>query len=160
MKRSGFSVVELIIVIVVIAILASITIAGYSFMQDDASDTKIRAAVKSAGDALVLYESQNSGARPAATGTFGVPNGLDSVLVPKYLKDGYRSGLSSRNTSDPNNIFRWYGCSDGGFVIYASLSSPTAEEVAQFGRNRTYCGHTTTQAPEAGNSRYNYSQLF
>lgn len=44
-SKSGFTIVELIVVIVVIAILASITLVAYNNVQKRALDTKIRTTV-------------------------------------------------------------------------------------------------------------------
>lgn len=158
--KKAFTIVELMVVIVVIAILASIVIVSYNWMQDDAMDTKIRSVVKTAGDGLALSEGQ-TGSRVSGTGVFNIANGMDT-LVPKYLKTGYRDGLKSKNATSANNIFRWYPCADGGggFVIYASLNNPTSEDTAAFTKIRTACGNTATQAPTTSDPQYNYAQLF
>jgi prepilin-type N-terminal cleavage/methylation domain-containing protein len=160
MKHKGFTIVELIVVITAIAILASIAIVSYTFVIGDSMDAKIKSTVKTAGDALTLYENKN-GSRVAAMGYFSNPNGMDT-LVPTYLKAGYRDGIKSRNATQDNQIFRWYNCPDAssGFVIYASLNNPTADDIATFQKIRTSCGHTATQAPGTGNPSYNYAQTF
>lgn len=160
MKHKGFTIVELIVIIVVIAILASITIVGYSWMRGDSLDAKIRSVVKTVGDAIQLHESQNH-ARLAVTGYFYTTNGVDS-LVPKYLKQGYRDGITSKNSANANQIFRWYNCDDGGngFVVYASLNNPSSDDIAQFNKLRSACGHGNAQAPNSGSLIYNYAQVF
>ena len=160
MKHKGFTIVELIVVITAIVILASIAIVSYSFVIGDSMDAKIKSTVKTAGDALTLYENKN-GSRVTALGYFDNANGMDT-LVPTYLKTGYRDGITSTNSTTANNIFRWYDCPDAssGFVIYASLNNPTADDLATFGNIRTSCGHTATQAPDTGNPSYNYAQTF
>lgn len=163
MKHKGFTVVEIIVVIVVVAILAAITIVSYSFMREDAMDTKIRAAVKTAGDAIQLHEARN-GSRITGIGYFGNSNGVDSLISLGFLKPDYRDGLTSKNASSSNTILRYYHCPDAssGFIIYASLNNPTADDIAIFNKLRTNCGHTASQAPDAttANPRYNYAQVF
>ena len=162
MKHKGFTVVEIIVVIVAIAILATITIVSYAFMTEDATDLKIRATTKSVGEALSLHESR-TGTRLGVTGLFGNTGGVDAVLIPAgYLKTGYRDGITSTNATNVNTVFRWYGCADGsgGIVVYAALSNPTADDIANFTKVRTACGNTTSQAPDTGNPQYNYAQLF
>ncbi|OYX41896.1 hypothetical protein B7Y94_04400 [Candidatus Saccharibacteria bacterium 32-49-12] len=159
MKHKGFTVVELLVVIVVVVLLATITIVAYSFMREDAMDAKIRATTKTAGDALALYESQN-GAKLAVGGYFSNSGGTDS-LVPMYLPQGYRDGITSKNTTHTNHVFRWYTCNDGSrsIVVYASLNNPSADDLATFENIRTSCAHTTV-APNTGTPRYNYAQIF
>ena len=161
MKHKGFTIVELIVVIAVIAILASIAIVSYSFVIGDSMDAKIKSTVKTAGDALTLYENKN-GSRVTGQGQFDADNGMDTLVAASNLKTGYRDGITSSNSSDANKIFKWYDCanSSGGFVIYASLNNPTADDIATFGKIRTSCGHTATQAPDTGNPSYNYAQTF
>lgn len=162
-KHKGFTVIELMVVIVVIAILASIVIMAYTFVRDDGLDSKIRAVVKTAGDALQLAESQNE--LPSAHGYFSNTGGVDS-LVPKYLKPGYRDGIKSKNVSDPKYIFRWYPCKSGagstvnGFAVFTSLNNPTDDDKAQFHKVRTVCRIDPSHAPDTGVFRYNYAQVF
>ena len=163
MKR-GFTVVELLVVIVVVAILASITIVSYSFMREDAMDTKIKAAVRTVGDAIQLYESQNNGNRPVPGYLlFQNPSATETLLTPRYLKQGYRDGITSKNVNQPVEIFKFYPCNDagGGIVIYASLNNPTADDISSFGKIRTACGHTNTHAPNTTTKpTFNYAQVF
>ena len=159
MKQRGFTIVELVVVIVVIGILAAITIVSYRGVQQDGMDTKIRSIVKTAGDAISLKESKG-GSRPATT-YFNVTDGVDS-LVPTFLKTGYRDGATSLNVNDNDLIFKIYDCSDGGngFIIYASLNNPTDDDIATFTKLRSACGHSATQAPTSGSLIYNYAQVF
>ncbi|PID33351.1 hypothetical protein CR969_01250 [Candidatus Saccharibacteria bacterium] len=160
MKHKGFTIVELLIVIAVIAILASITVVSYSFMRGDSMDSKIKAVVKTAGDALSLKDGQ-TGSRVAGKGYFNVADGMDT-LVPQYLKQGYRDGVESNRVPSDDQIFRWYDCADGsgGFVIYASLNNPTSDDIANFQKYRTACGHNDSHAPTSGTHVYNYGQVF
>lgn len=63
---SGFTIVELLIVVIVIAILATITIVSYSNISTSAMDSKIKSLVASVGKSLMLEEV--NGVRPTAVG--------------------------------------------------------------------------------------------
>ena len=54
LKKYGFTVVELLVVIVVIAILATITLVSYNNIQKDAYNTSIKAAVTAWVKALTI----------------------------------------------------------------------------------------------------------
>lgn len=59
-KRSyGFTIVELLIVIVVIAVLAAVSIVAYNGIQSRSNDAKVLAEFDSARKALNLYYAQN-----------------------------------------------------------------------------------------------------
>lgn len=160
MKHKGFTVVELLVVIVAIGILAGITIVTYSHVRDDAMDTKIKAAVKTAGDAMLLYESRTN-SKPTAQGHFNNTNGLEANLMPTYLTPGYRDGITSKNTSHPNHVFKWYNCAEtGGIAVYASLNNPTQEDRDRVTDVVSRCGQSATQVPTSGTPSYNYAQTF
>jgi type II secretion system protein G len=58
-QQSGFTIVELLIVIVVIGILAAITIVAYNSVQVKARDSTRIAKVKSISKAIELYRADN-----------------------------------------------------------------------------------------------------
>jgi prepilin-type N-terminal cleavage/methylation domain-containing protein len=69
-KQSGFTIVELLIVIVVIAILAAITIVAYNGVQARARDAIRSDGLRAIVGALELYKADN-GTYPAATANPG-----------------------------------------------------------------------------------------
>ena len=59
MKQRGFTIVELLIVIVVIGILAAITIVAYNGLQDRANDTAVKNDLSTIAKKLELYKVIN-----------------------------------------------------------------------------------------------------
>ncbi len=63
-KQSGFTIVELTIVIVVIAILAAISIVGYVGVKENAVASKIQAELTQTKDQISLYAAKHGGSYP------------------------------------------------------------------------------------------------
>ena len=57
-RKTGFTIVELLIVIVVIAILAAISIVAYSGIQERAEATKTASAIDAYKKALLMYKAE------------------------------------------------------------------------------------------------------
>lgn len=64
-KQTGFTIVELLIVIVVIAILAAITVVAYNGIQQRARDTQMFSDLANAAKKFELYNVDN-GAYPSS----------------------------------------------------------------------------------------------
>lgn len=81
--HSGFTIVELLIVIIVIGILATITVVAYASSQQRASDVRIRDAADKFSDAIQIWTARNGGVPPkggwgstvAANSTTGCADG-------------------------------------------------------------------------------------
>jgi prepilin-type N-terminal cleavage/methylation domain-containing protein len=87
-KQAGFTIVELLIVVVVIAILAAITIVSFNGIQTRARDSARDSAVHTIRTALENYANINGGVYPNACGTasFGCDSSkLSSSLTPDYI---------------------------------------------------------------------------
>lgn len=86
-KESGFTIVELLIVIVVIAILAAITIVAYSGIQEKAKFSKVQQDLKSMQKLIELYKGEN-GSYPTTGGVWSYsaasPNSFIPSLIPTY----------------------------------------------------------------------------
>ena len=66
-SRSGFTIVELLIVIVVIGILAAITIVAYNGIQNKANDSAVKSDLASIGKKFEIYKVEN-GVYPRGSG--------------------------------------------------------------------------------------------
>jgi len=94
-SKSGFTIVELLIVIVVIGILAAITIVAYNGIQQRGRDAQRRSDFVALEKALRLYRVDNSGfPRCASSGAFNagvdgsatcLVSAISAQLVPKYM---------------------------------------------------------------------------
>lgn len=106
-QRNGFTIVELLIVIVVIAILAAITIVAYNGIQNRANNTVVQSDMKSFGTKLEQYYIDNG--RPPASvaelNSIGFPFATSSYQAIIYCTDGQDNfGISGRSTA----VQGWY----------------------------------------------------
>lgn len=127
-KPRGFTIVELLIVIVIIAILAAITIVAYNGIQQRARDAQRIQDVKTIAKALEMYyldngefPSHSCGSScpvpkkggPWSTTADGSWSVLEAALVPKYLsalpKDPQASleGQAAQSGGSNYDYARW-----------------------------------------------------
>lgn len=93
---SGFTLVELLIVIVIIAILAAITIVAYNGIQNRANDSRRMSDLEAMNNALALYKADN-GSYPKE-----VPNPGAST----WERSGDPGFLSSVGDYTNNKVFQ------------------------------------------------------
>jgi general secretion pathway protein G len=138
-KQRGFTIVELLIVIAVIAILAAIVLTSYQGTQAQARDAKRKSDVKALIDALEVYYQDNGFYPPSDAGTLSTAiNGYwkttaDSswstfaTQLEPYLGDMPRDPTSTPGINVTNS-------STTGFD-FAYFSNPTG----------AYCGTAANQ---------------
>lgn len=85
-KQTGFTIVELLIVVVVIAILASITIVSYNGITQRANDTVVQSDLKTIAQQLEIYRVTN--------GVYPVGDAQLSGLGIKVSKGAYGPGFA------------------------------------------------------------------
>jgi prepilin-type N-terminal cleavage/methylation domain-containing protein len=99
-KQNGFTIVELLIVIVVIAILAAITIVAFNGVQNRAKASAAQSLVSQTVRKILAYSVENSGDYPETLQDAGVTNtdGLD------YTKDNTTNPKKYGVTATNGNV--------------------------------------------------------
>jgi general secretion pathway protein G len=118
-KQTGFTIVELLIVIVVIGILAAITIVAYSGIQQRARDTRRLDDVRIIVTALEAYKVLNGFYPASGNGGSFEPSTLDPPNFMSALRASGSFGTATpvdplNNASNLYSYFRYpagyYGC--------------------------------------------------
>lgn len=141
-SSKGFTIVELLIVIVVIAILATISIVAYTGIQQRARDTQRKNDLAQIAKALQIYyvDSGNHLSTGSGCGASGNGGGvinssysgytrvIDCLIESKALSGELKDPLHPVSCSS-GSICRWYMKSStcgSGTYLYASLESESA----------------------------------
>lgn len=121
----GFTIVELLIVIVVIAILAAITIVAYNGIQNRANDSAIQSDVRNIFMKVKELEAIN-GTIPAAAGASGI-TGIDKIAVSKgaYSTATYNLYYCTGTIAGSNAFGVGAMSKSGNKYIYTSVSGPS-----------------------------------
>lgn len=123
--RRGFTIVELLIVIVLIGILATITVVAYNGIQERAKDAKYHQGAKDLGVALKLHQIEHDSKKPMIE--FVTPQGgtawkIDESVIPESALNNVSpesQSWSAHVTDNPNDAC--IGVGD----YYVSLLNPT-----------------------------------
>ncbi|RYF28088.1 MAG: prepilin-type N-terminal cleavage/methylation domain-containing protein [Chloroflexi bacterium] len=132
----GFTIVELLIVIVVIGILATIAVVSYNGIQDRAQAARTTSAVKAYETMLGLYSSFNKGEYPFLRPMYDryAPNAEALCLGPSTdfptdTANGFQAGECSLQFDGSNRIV--YGGYSSGHDLIAALK-PYASSASNF----------------------------
>ena len=128
-QYSGFTIVELLIVIVVIGILAAITIVAYRGVQSRAQAAAVSSALQQTSKKLALYAVDN-GAFPVSLATVGISNAsgvayqysVNNAITPQTYCVTATNGTTSYNvtsTTSPSNG----GCAGHGVGGVAAITN-------------------------------------
>lgn len=109
-SQRGFTIVELLIVIVVIAILAAITIVAYNGIQNRAKETSVQSATSQIGKKVLSYATQNSDLFPSQATyvtDLSLPASTPSTTYDYFVADNRKSFcISATNTtSSPETAY-------------------------------------------------------
>ncbi len=119
----GFTIVELLIVIVVIAILAAITVVAYNGIQARAQDSAITNDLASIKKKIELYKIDNSDLYPGGSDAVSLLSNLDI----KVTKSAYATTSTTENNvwycrNAARSMFSVIALSKSGKIFYVTDS--------------------------------------
>ena len=137
-KQLGFTIVELLIVIVVIAILAAITIVAYTGIQDRAKASAMVSEVNQVVKKLEAYKVQNNDVYPTNLGSADIVESAgysyNYTPAPNYtgysfdLQDGAKNYFATSGSTTPtkgsgNGLVAWWPYDGSVTEVVAGLQS-------------------------------------
>ncbi len=158
-RQSGFTIVELLIVIVVISILAAITIVAFSGIQQRALDAVIRVDLKANRTKLLEYQTIN-GQYPAYMGVYGKkmpspcnPGTVDANVYCPIVSSYEASGVYFPNDPGGASYTLTIGSGTEGYVM--SEDGTITKQTCVVNAQPPAAGFSTTyQCPPTPTSYY------
>lgn len=173
-RQYGFTIVELLIVIVVIAILAAITVVAYNGIQTRANDSKMRTGTEQIEKAIRLWAIDNGNTIPGgsgsttAAGATGCIDGSsgwfakgpyictaeEDLTATGLLPVGFTANLP-KNTyysspTDGRFSVMFYGCGTSRYALYWTLQQPTVDDTSKLTSITSTCGHSLSSFQSYG----------
>lgn len=134
-RKAGFTIVELLIVIVVIAILAAITIVAYNGIRNQANTSALQSSVSQAAKKIGTHVTLNSDTLPATLQDAGVvvPSTMQYEYIP--VTNGSAKGycVSAVYTQTPRTsyaVVSGSGAVTAGKCITNRVANPSVESTS------------------------------
>lgn len=155
-RRRGFTIVELLVVVVVIAILAAITIVSFNGIVGRARDTVLKSDLRGAATQLAL-DYTNDGSYPSSEAEANDGSGLsksEGVSFTYVYSEGSKSYcLEARSSMLPNTVFHISDTT--GSVQEGKCPLPTIQSItaAQCASMPIFTGSNDSAVREVTDSR-------
>ena len=113
MKHKGFTLIEILVTVIIIAILTAIAVVSYVSINRRSRDVKRKSDLEQVRQALEMYRSDNGFYPAVDPSTFGNLSDLSTALVPTYLPSVPSDPKSTQGyyyaaTNENNNNYYGY----------------------------------------------------
>lgn len=142
--RKGFTLVELLVVIVIIAVLASLSFFGFSKVRSKARGATCASNLRQIGTAMLAYAGDNSGQLPPLEDRTAPNDNLKGIWPGLIADGGYLPRVTNslgqpsvgagvwacpdctnpRGNGSVERAFNGYGAAEGSILKVKRLSSP------------------------------------
>lgn len=163
-SATGFTIVELLIVIVVIGILAAITIVAYNGIQERARATTVSSALSQAANKLAVYQVDNPDIYPAdktALEAIGIKDSTSvtyqytrTASTPNTYCITATTGVTSYKISNTNTTPQQGGCAGhgvGGTAPITNLATNPSFETSLTGASAYNVVNSNPSVGDAAN---------
>lgn len=136
-SQSGFTLLELLVIMAIIGILTTITLVVLNSARDKAHDAKMRAEINQMAKALELYKSNYGTYRVSGSGYLGTSTGwanyqdgssYTTAVTQKLFSLGYLGKMELETTP---NLMMYLCNSDDYYSLSATLMYPLPSEIQQ-----------------------------
>lgn len=130
-KRSGFTLTELMIVITIIAILSAIGFSSYTNAQKIGRDSRRKSDLKAIQTALELYYQQNGTYVTLSSPAYSTDSTWGSA--PVFLGGSSYTNYINQMPKDPldpstNNRYDYFSSTSSTYYLCATLESPNTSD--------------------------------
>jgi len=132
MKRKGFTLVELVIVIAILGILAAVAIPAYANLQEEARSSQAQATLGSFRSALGIYYAKNKGAWPtlANLGTLFADGKIPTPIISSDSTKNINAVVAFADPGPSADVGGWmYDATKGSVVLNSTATDSIGSKV-------------------------------